>query len=116
MLWGDARAIVAHRHNGIACIFGRRIAGKRDVDAFAGRAIFECVLDQVFEHAKHLVAVAGHHERAFGRSDSKLNFAVMSERRQAIDHLTGDRNKIDGAVGMDVGLLFDFAIATAGRR
>ena len=59
MLGRDAGAVVAHRHQHLLAI-GHSGGREADIDAFAGGAVFERVLDQVLEHARELIAVARH--------------------------------------------------------
>src|ERR1700689_3488850 len=47
----DARPIIAHAHHRFGLAVGRRTRTELDIDAPAGGAVFQRVLDQIFEHA-----------------------------------------------------------------
>ena len=63
MLGRDAGSVVAHRRPAPPAAVGRGRGREADIDALAGRAVLQRVLDQVLEHAGELVAVARHDQR-----------------------------------------------------
>ena len=60
-----------------------------------GGAVFQRVLDQILEHAKQLVAVAGHDQRARRARQLDLDAAVAGERLQTVGDLADDGDQID---------------------
>ena len=85
---------------------GGRAGRELDIDAFAGRAVFERVLDQVLEQPDELVAVAEDQER-IARLDIDADTAVARQRLQAVDHLADDRHQIDRLIGAAVRVELD---------
>src|SRR5262249_20872112 len=51
VIWRDPRTVIAHRHARLAQAGTDLPNRQADVDALAGRRIFQRVLDQVLEHA-----------------------------------------------------------------
>src|SRR5262249_743664 len=58
MFWCDTGPVVSHRHDRVPRLAGRGFARHRDVDPLAGCAIFQGILDQVFEYANEFVAIS----------------------------------------------------------
>src|SRR5262245_45172003 len=54
VLLGDPRTLVGDRHGSFT---GARVAADRDVDATAGRAVFERVADEIVDHLLQPVGV-----------------------------------------------------------
>src|SRR3984957_11061020 len=54
----DAGPVIAHGDLRFRLAVGGRAGREPDIDALAGRAVFERVLDQVLEQADELIAVA----------------------------------------------------------
>src|SRR6202051_2982637 len=89
----DAGTVIAHAYLRLGLAVARCGELERDIDALAGRAIFERVLDQILEDAKELVVVAEHCQRIC-RLDIDRYAAVARQRLEAIDRLPHDRNKV----------------------
>ena len=62
MFGRDARPVIAHADLRFRLAVGRRAGPELDIDALAGGAIFERVLDQVLEDADQFVVVAQHRQ------------------------------------------------------
>ena len=59
----DARPVIAHADLPFGLAIERRREFKLDVDALAGGAVFQRVLDQILEDADQFVVIAEHHDR-----------------------------------------------------
>ena len=103
----NAGPVVPDRHDGVASCGGRGFARERDVDTLARCAIFQGILDQVFEHPNEFVAVARNDERACLVGDLDFDVPLTCKRRQAVGNLVDDHHEIGRVVGMNVGLLLD---------
>src|SRR5215469_17341979 len=75
MLGRDAGAVIAHAHARFRLALDGRTRAELDVDPPSGGAVFERVLDKIFENANQLVVVAKHSQRS-GIFDIDGNAAV----------------------------------------
>src|SRR5208282_843110 len=106
MFWCNAWSVVADVDLRFRIALRRRAGRKLDIDALAGGAIFERVLDQVLEHADHFIAVAEDRQRV-RRLDVDADTAIARQRFEAIDDLADDRHQIDRRIGAAVRVEFD---------
>src|SRR5262245_37294495 len=75
VLGSDAGTIISYRYSRLrrtGCI----VDCKRNLDALAGRSIFERILNQIFKHTQKLIAVAAHAQRLGRRKQLDVHAPV----------------------------------------
>ena len=99
----DAGAEIAHHDANLRQALARHRRGERDDDLAAGCAVFQRVLDQIFEQTQQLLAIARDHDRPVRQLDIDLDLTIARQRLQAVHHLPDDRDDIHQRIGADMG-------------